>query len=368
MNPSLKRYLIILNLLVVVTLVSFIGCGKKIQKKYMLFEQPDTGTATYTATVEITLAGAYDTPGTTWDVQVSNNLAYVADGMSGMHILNVAAPTNPTLLSTFEHSNSAAYIYRGLHVLGNTAYIADSFNGLHVVDISNSSSPALLGTSVYKNAWDVYVLGNVAYLARSGAGITLIDISNSSAPAYISQFDTGYAYDVHARAVGNNSYVFSANAQNWGFQVTDVTNTSNLTRVYGYESLGSGRGIYVYASIPGTFAYNMDTYFGLQIFNITNPANPFRASSLSLPGSDRSVCVLRDSASGITYAYTASWNKGVHMVDVSNAYNPVQVGTYDFSETDTKGYAQELCVVGNYIFVAAADAGVQILQWQPITP
>ena len=55
-------------------------------------------------------------------------------------------------------------------------------------------------------------------------------------------------------------------------------------------------------------------------------------------------------------ATTPTWRMetaGLQVIDVSNPANPLRVGGYD-----TSGYAWGVAVVGNYAYVADGDAGL----------
>ena len=56
------------------------------------------------------------------------------------------------------------------------------------------------------------------------------------------------------------------------------------------------------------------------------------------------------------YAYVADSGAGLQVIDVSNPANPVRVGGYD-----TSGYAQDVAVSGNYAYVADDGGGLQVI-------
>ncbi|MDD1458344.1 cadherin domain-containing protein, partial [Dolichospermum sp. ST_sed7] len=107
-------------------------------------------------------------------VQVVGNYAYVADGDSGLQIIDISNPTTPTLKGNYDTSGLAY----GVQVVGNYAYVADYTSGLQIIDISNPTTPTLKGnydTSGY--ALGVQVVGNYAYVADSDGGLKIINVS-----------------------------------------------------------------------------------------------------------------------------------------------------------------------------------------------
>ena len=70
---------------------------------------------------------------------VSFPLLTVADGSSGLQIVNISSPSSPALIGTY---NTLGYA-QDVTVSGNYAYVADNTAGLQIIDISNPSSKAL---------------------------------------------------------------------------------------------------------------------------------------------------------------------------------------------------------------------------------
>jgi hypothetical protein len=79
----------------------------------------------------------------------------------------------------------------GVMVLGNYAYVADGLAGLHIIDVSNPSSPVRVGgydTSGY--AFGVAVSGNYAYVADSSGGLVILRVANVAPVADAGQDQT----------------------------------------------------------------------------------------------------------------------------------------------------------------------------------
>ena len=92
------------------------------------------------------------------------------------------------------------------------------------------------------------------------------------------------------------------------------------------------------------------TQAGLQVIDISDPANPQRVGGYDTAGHAYGVAVAGN------YAYVADADAGLQVIDISNPANPQRVGGYD-----TAGTAYGVAVAGNYAYVADSDAGLQIL-------
>ncbi len=152
-------------------------------------------------------AGNYDTPGYAEGVFVSGNYAYVADGGEGLRIVDISDPANPIEVSYY-----TSYYAGSVFVSGNYAYVADGYGGLRIVDISDPASPVEAGyyeTPGFAN--DVFLAGSYAYVADGDDGLRIVDASDPASPVEVGYYDTpGYAEGVFVS--GNYAYVADGEA------------------------------------------------------------------------------------------------------------------------------------------------------------
>ena len=253
---------------------------------------------------ELIQTGHYDTPGLATDVYVIGDYAFLADGASGLQVINVSDPTNPTLAGNYDTSGSA----QGIYVTGGYAYVADYSSGLQVINVSDPANPNLTGNydtagAVY--AYDVYVSGGYAYLA--------ID----------------WDLDLF-------SYMW----------VINVSNPAHPTLASDYTLYGDARALYV----TGGYAYMACNHAGLLLININNPGNPITAGNFDTTGYTQGVYV----ANG--YAYLAGGTSGLQVIDASDPSNPDLIGSYD-----TFDYAKDVYISDNYAYVADSADGLQVI-------
>jgi hypothetical protein len=116
-------------------------------------------------------------------------------------------------------------------------------------------------------------------------------------------------------------------------------------RVGGYDTSGSALGM----AVSGNYAYVADGGAGLQVIDVSNPANPQRVGGYDTSGEARGVAV-----SG-NYAYVTDLYAGLQVIDVSSPANPRRVG-------GNSGFgASDVVVAGTNVFVAAYFGGFVIL-------
>jgi len=117
-------------------------------------------------------------------VQLVGSLAYVADGLEGLQIIDVSTPSAPALVGACDLPGSA----RDVDVVGSLAYVATYYHPLRdegdfgykyclqVVDVSLPDAPTLVGSydDMLGHARAVDVVGSLAYVASSYNGLQIL--------------------------------------------------------------------------------------------------------------------------------------------------------------------------------------------------
>jgi hypothetical protein len=94
----------------------------------------------------------------------------VAAWSSGLHIIDISDPSNPTLKGLYDTPGDAY----GVAVSGNYAYVADRYSGLQIIDISNPSNPTFKGSyDTPEGARGVALSGNYAYVTACNYGLQM---------------------------------------------------------------------------------------------------------------------------------------------------------------------------------------------------
>jgi hypothetical protein len=165
-----------------------------------------------------------------------------------------------------------------------------------------------------------------------------------------------YATSGHAIGVavsGNHAYV----ADSAGMQILDVTNPANPQRVGAYNTRGLTGGF----SVSGNYAYVLEVKRGetavflspgLQIIDVRSPANPQPVGQYEAWGWDA-----HDVAVSGNYVYVANGIAGLHVLDVSSPANPQRVGQYVAGGARATGVA----VSGNYAYLAVEFTGLHVI-------
>jgi len=160
----------------------------------------------------------------------------VAAGIAGIAIIELPAGGAPALVSRLETPGEA----RAIEVSGTMAFVADGPSGLLVVDLSDPAHPAVKG-SYDPHATDMargiaVALGR-AYLCLGDSGIAFVDVTDPSSPRKAGGFDPGRAVN---RVAVEGSFLYAAN-DDAGLLVLDVTDPASPVQVFPSPKQADGR-------------------------------------------------------------------------------------------------------------------------------
>ena len=266
------------------------------------------------------------------DVYVMGNYAYVADGFSGLQVIDISDPSNPFIIGSIRFGWRFTV---GVYVTGNYAYTVG--HGLQVIDISDPTNPRIVGSTDTPGG-AIYVVGNYAYVACGDTGLQVIDVSDPTNPNIVGSADTtSYAYGVCV--AGNYAYVANYTS---GLEVIEISDPTNPVAVGSVDTPGIASDVYV----VGNYAYVADNDSGLQVIDISDPTSPIIVGSAITHGGVRDVHI-----SG-NRAYVAG--DRFQVIDISDPTSPIIVGFF---------YAPggAIYVVGNYAHVAGGHSGLQVI-------
>ena len=296
-------------------------------------------------------------PGVVHDLVVAGSHAYVASRWAGLRILNVADPTRPVEVGSFDTPGSAM----GVAVVSNHAFVADgssgsygqsTSSGLHVINVADPTHPVEVGMCATVGAANgVAIAGSYAYVGDQGiwngtqsvgAGLRIISIADLSHPKLV-----GGLEDLSASAVAvSGKYVFAASGYS-GMKAIDVSDSSHPV-VVGTYSLG---GFEAYdLVVQGTLAYVVGGWRGLAIVDVSNPANPTALNRLQMDGSLQGVFVAGDKV-----YVAAEYGVGLRIVNVATPTQASEIGSYE-----TKGWTGDSVVAGNTAYIATAGSALRI--------
>lgn len=294
----------------------------------------------------------YHTPGSSKGVSLLGNYALVGDDDQGLQIIDIEDPRR--LSWTAELSPKAmddlglAYTMK---LVGKTLYLADHRGGFHIIDLTDVYHPRRLGGyDTPGKAWDIDVENNVAFVADDRAGLVMFDVSDPAKPEPFAQFNPGGQAEDVALQDGRAYVAFFDK----GLYTLDVSDPRDA-KIIGHTPIpGNARGI----ELGDGLIYVASWEAGLQVVDTRGPVVPRIIGSFDTDGAAWGVKV-KDG-----YAYVLDWWGGIKIVDVRQPSRPTYVGRYH-----ARGTLQQLRTKGTYLYAASGAGGLQVYDIKnPLNP
>jgi len=291
----------------------------------------------------------YETYGDAQDVVKKGNYLYIAQGEGGMLILDVTDPENPQEVSVV--SEGARGYSTKLVLYDTIAYIAAGSFGVTVVDISDPYNPhvSVSNTSSIKPAKNLHVYGKYLLAALSEVGVKVVNIEYPVQPDPRTLIEpTGYAMAI--KTTSDSTFAIIA----CGEMGLSMHNISDWQDGYGDYPISG------WCDTPG---YAEDIVLmedkklalmacgtaGLQIINYADTNNVHIVAGFDGGGYAKEVKVHNNRV------YIAAELSGLQIIDISDPGDPYFVG-----EIDTE-FALGFDLDDNYIYLADEDEGLIII-------
>ena len=270
---------------------------------------------------------------------IRDQIAYVADWFSGIHLYDISKPQHPGLLASFHTRGSP----KGIVVRDDEAFVADDDHGLQVIDIHDPRQPRQLSRLLTPGlAYTPVLADNRLYLASHRGGFQIIDVQDPREPTLISDTQTpGKAWSIQVS--GHIAYVADDDP---GLLVYDVTDPAAPRLIGQFNPGGAAEDVL----ISGHIAYVAFFDRGLYVLDISDPTHPRPLRHIQTPGNARGL-----ERQG-SYLYVADWLAGVQVVDISTPAQARIIGSYD-----TEGAAWGLRIQGHFAYVADWWGGLFVL-------
>ena len=203
----------------------------------------------------------------------------------------------------------------------------------------------------------VHTLSAVAVDGAGNADTFTISVTVRVAPGFyfISATTTAATSYYNLFVWGNYAAVAQ---QGNGLQIYDISNPADPKFLSSYSTGGgSANGIFV----SGNYLFIAYGQEGLHILDVSNPASPIYRSSLVLPG----FADVENVFVAGNYAYLAAKNSGLYIVDLSNLDTLVALSQYNLGS----GIAYDIKVIDTLAYIAYGDVGLEIVNLKnPLIP
>jgi hypothetical protein len=287
------------------------------------------------------------TQGDIWSVAVRGDYAYLADTINGIRIVDISDKANPQEVSIYGPGHGPKRVF----IRDNYLFVSGiRINGLNILDISVPAAPVIIASIPNTGEInDVEFGDSLLFIASGQKGLLIYDIKNIIHPDYLSSFKEGPLCLVNGVAVVGQRAYLADNFQ--AFRILDISRLDALRQVAFVPMPGPVSDIF----FKNDRAYLSCGYAGLFIYDVYKPNEPLEIGSFvddSTQGYKIEVC------SG-NLLCVADLNNSFYIVDTSppNACRKI-------TSFATNAPVYGFCVEGEYIYLAAGQNGMYILEYK----
>lgn len=278
------------------------------------------------------------------DVHTFGNVAYVLGGP--LTLFDISTPETPVLLNTID---TWSFTY-AMEVRGDIAYLADGATGISVLDVSDPHSPVLIGTEDQASAaHDLFLQGEYLYVAAGTSGLRVLDISNPVAPHRVNQIDTN-SRGVYGVTGHGNTLCFADSLD--GAQVFDISDPQSPVYAGTIERSDNVSDVLMIDNL--VYVYTGEIF----VYDLALPHEPAYLTRLMISGTTDGTMSRHTSL-----VYVGGARGGLYAVDITTPQSPRFVASYT-SEDDLLGTAPHQDV----LYVANDREGLLVLSNAACTP
>lgn len=271
-----------------------------------------------------------------WGFEKNGTEYAVIGGIFGSYIINLGDPFNPTEVEFFPGDQS---IWRDFKVYRDHLYIVadgSEFSTLQIVDISDLPESVELvydSNELFARAHNVFIDTNSArmYLGIPDLGMqydmSVYSLADPVAPTFLNGFR--FPRNTHDMYVRNDT-AYLSNLEN-GLLIADLRNIDQpvyLDSLKGYtENVFNHSG---WLNERGDVFVSADEVRGeeLKVIDVADKENISLITDIPLPSVD-SLSIAHNVMFNGDICYASHYNDGLQIYDLSEPANPVRIGYYD---------------------------------------
>jgi len=303
---------------------------------------------------------------------INNNILYLLDnGQEGLEgytidLIDLSIVTNPVLvgeIKSFPGKSRSVSIFEKNN--SRYALVAQDNQGpefetgiLRVMDITDESNPILVSSLDLPNLAvsviaisDKYAFATIAEFHMTMIPyyeykLALIDIHDIQNPYLVEiyEYGTSLGYFFNSNMAYYNGYLYAVSKDH----LKIFKESSGAIEFVSSTSIFGNHGTSIYANTPG-YVYIGGGNYGFQLYNVENPEMPYMVNYFDSPG----TCYDVYADNGI--AYTANWDGGIYIYDVSqNIVIPM-------SQMNIDGYANSIVEENGIAYVGLFDGRIQMI-------
>jgi len=229
--------------------------------------------------------------------------------------------------------------WRDLKTHGYYCYVVnESGGGMDIISLENPFNPYKVGsyTSSTATAHNMFIADGYAYLVGSAGasaqtnswqGIIILELSDPENPTELGRWEETYIHDIYVK----NDTAYACDIYNGSLAIIDVSDKTNPTTmlVHNYSNYGCHA---VWVTDDSKYAVTGDEesggyvyIFDIQDFDNINMVATWYPDEPEVQNKSVHNVLIKDDLLYVSY-----YVYGTRIVDISDPYNPTEVGFYDW--------------------------------------
>ena len=229
--------------------------------------------------------------------------------------------------------------WRDLKTHGYYCYVVnESGGGMDIISLEDPFNPYKVGsyTSSTATAHNMFIADGYAYLVGSAGasaqtnswqGIIILELSDPENPTELGRWEETYIHDIYVK----NDTAYACDIYNGSLAIIDVSDKTNPTTmlVHNYSNYGCHA---VWVTDDSKYAVTGDEenggyvyIFDIQDFNNINMVATWYPDEPEVQNKSVHNVLIKDDLLYVSY-----YVYGTRIVDISDPYNPTEVGYYDW--------------------------------------
>lgn len=299
------------------------------------------------------------------EIQVKNDIAYMAGECGGFQILNVSDPCNVYEFGCYANAGGnqiMGYNNVGIDINDGIVYMPSAIpastngrryaaSGLYVLDVTYPQSPSIMGYSHLWPYWSwegysdpgypgsaIEVVNEIAFQSQFSGGLVATDVSDPSSPYVINSRFAGLDGISDVDVEETIAYT----AHDWYPNIYNVSDPDSIPLIGTFYPPHLTK-----IEVIDTLACAIERTGNFIIYNVADPANPEQLYFLDIEA--------RETFIQDTLLYIARSKldidpiNGLAIYNISDPSSPVEIGSWQKDSF----FATDVCVVNNIAFVAS---------------
>ena len=295
------------------------------------------------------IVSKFTTSGFAQDIFLKDTLAFIAQGQSGLMVLNISDPRHPKTVSEVAYG-LRGYSYK-IEYKDSVVFLAAGTFGVSTINVKNPFNPKIEQENrAISPAKNFFIMGDYLFTAVSEEGVNIAKVVDPAHPDIRQTFFVpGYAQSVCTSTDNNILLVACGEVGLTLFDISDFQDGYNIYNVIKLiDTPGYAEDVIIHPDEPVAFVACGTG--GLIVVDYSDTLDVKVSASFSTGGYAKEVLYKNNKL------YITTELRGLQIFDVSNVNNPVRIGAVQTQ------YALGVAVDDNYVYVADEKDGLVIIK------